>query len=695
MAVTGILSFLIISLLPSQYQANALIETGILNYKGIVIERESAFVQKFQIESSFNQLIEFMKSRSIVQRLSWRLLQHELYSDQPFRQPDKIKRPTTDTHKAQQPVALALQTDTTTWEATVQLNRLAQAYGYDYESLLKHMEIVRKGDTDYLELSFTFESPQLALFATKAYLEEFFQLYRQELVADERKSLEFWQKQVEEKKKLLEEKQAQIEAYRRSNNLVDITRQKENLLAHVRELELERERTAQKIPALEKAIQRLNQYILARNHVKGDAFARTIFLNEEVQALTDQIKKLNAEYLKDGRKNHQLAQQIAQLRQRQEKLIARLANLRQDGGPHSEDRVETLLKARIDKELELELAKAAVHSLHKEIERLRGQANLLVANDAELTRMEQERQVLEKEYLELMEKLKEAKLQSEHQEVPIRLLEPPTLPDKPKPKKRLLISVFAATASGGLMVLLILLAAFLDTTLYSPPVFVQRTELPLLVAVVDSQSPQLHLSQLFEAASLPNPLQLFRENIRALRHELIASKKQIVLFTSLRKGAGKSYLILCTAYALALQHKRVLIVDTNLRHNTLSTFQHSTHPNLQPQDIGIVLSPLPEAITIIGNKSMGRSPMEVFSETEFKQMLDHYRTQFDFIFLEGAALNDFPDSKELDPFVQRVVLICSARDTIEQQDQQSIFYLKSLDKKLLGAILNKVDMRNL
>ncbi len=697
MAVAGVLAFVVVTMLPSRYESSALIETGILNYKGIVIERESAFVQKFQIESSFNQLIEFMKSRTILHRLGTRLLAHDLQSPTPFRQPEDLAALQNLSPQFIESIAVALPQDTNSWQMDRRLKELARAFGYDYESLLEHLTIQRKGDTDYLEVVFSFESPELAHFAATAYLEEFFNIYEQELISDEQKSLAFWQKQAEEKKARLEAKMAEIEAYRQSNDVVDISRQKESLLGHIRELELERERMEQKIPALERAIERLNRYILERNHVKGDAFARAVFLNQDVQSLTRQIKELQAQYLKGGRKDERLARRIAALRQRQESLIARLAALRKEGGEQAEERTEDLLKERIDKELELELARAAVASLEREIARLRSQSNKLVTWDAELTRLEQERQVLEKEYLEVVEKLKEARLQTEHQEVPLRIVEPPVLPDEPKPKNRVLISAFASIASGGFMVLLILLTAFLDTTLYSPEVFVRRTGLPLLAAIVEIRHKELDLTACFRAPRLPHRQARFREGIRTLRHGIHSSGRQIILFTSLEKAAGKSFLILNTANALALQDKRVLIVDTNLRHNTLSTFQRPDHAS-RPRPtgaLGIVPTSIHKRVTIIGNKCSDQSPLEVFAEAQLGKMLAHYRAHFDYIFLEGAALNHYPDSKELSIFADGIVLVCAARETIDNQGQYSLEYLKSLGDKVLGGVLNMVDIRNL
>ncbi len=141
----------------------------------------------------------------------------------------------------------------------------------------------------------------------------------------------------------------------------------------------------------------------------------------------------------------------------------------------------------------------------------------------------------------------------------------------------------------------------------------------------------------------------------------------------------------------------MLVVDTNLRHNTLSAYQKqdaALRPN-PPDELGIVPTSIHERVTIISNKCSDQSPLEVFAEAQLRKMLTYYRAHFDYILLEGAALNHYPDSKELAAFADGIVVVCAARETIDNQGQHSLAYLKHLGDKVLGGVLNRVDIRNL
>ncbi|HWJ28669.1 MAG TPA: hypothetical protein VNS32_19150, partial [Flavisolibacter sp.] len=77
----------------------------------------------------------------------------------------------------------------------------------------------------------------------------------------------------------------------------------------------------------------------------------------------------------------------------------------------------------------------------------------------------------------------------------------------------------------------------------------------------------------------------------------------------------------------------------------------------------------------------------------------HYLPQltnvYDFIFLEGAPLNDYTDTKELIQYSEGVVAVFSSEASLTPIDKESISFFKENKEKFLGAILNKVQYENL
>jgi polysaccharide biosynthesis transport protein len=83
------------------------------------------------------------------------------------------------------------------------------------------------------------------------------------------------------------------------------------------------------------------------------------------------------------------------------------------------------------------------------------------------------------------------------------------------------------------------------------------------------------------------------------------------------------------------------------------------------------------------------------SGRDFQNLIAALADSFDYILLEGASLNDYSDTKELVKYCDKVVAVFSAESSVKQLDKDSIYYLKSLGKKFGGAVLNKVDTKDL
>jgi Mrp family chromosome partitioning ATPase len=199
---------------------------------------------------------------------------------------------------------------------------------------------------------------------------------------------------------------------------------------------------------------------------------------------------------------------------------------------------------------------------------------------------------------------------------------------------------------------------------------------------------------------------IFRESLRKLRYEIEISGKKVFLFTSTKKGQGKTTLIQALSYSMSLSKKRVLIVDTNFCNPDL-TAQLDAEPILEkiiPQnfDDKNLVEEIKKhsknlgmgSIYAIGSAGGDYTPSEILPRENLLHHLQTLTSYFDYIFLEGPPLNDFSDSKELAQYVEGVIAVFSAQDVIKQIDRQSIAFFRELNGKFSGSILNMVDMKN-
>ena len=100
-------------------------------------------------------------------------------------------------------------------------------------------------------------------------------------------------------------------------------------------------------------------------------------------------------------------------------------------------------------------------------------------------------------------------------------------------------------------------------------------------------------------------------------------------------------------------------------------------------------------VSIIGCEGGEYTPSEVLKPGNLLEYLRTLTNQFDYILLEGAALNNRADSKELMQYADTIITVISARSSVKQTDRETIGFLQNLNGKFSGAVLNFVEPENI
>jgi Mrp family chromosome partitioning ATPase len=259
-----------------------------------------------------------------------------------------------------------------------------------------------------------------------------------------------------------------------------------------------------------------------------------------------------------------------------------------------------------------------------------------------------------------------------------------------------------------------------------------------------------NLIKTFSNKNVDKESEIFIHFLRKLRYEVQTSKSKVFLITSTQVKVGKSFIIICLSYTLSLINKKVLIIDTNFRHNSLTKMllpkiDHSKllkkgveeklteidpkEPGSREPDNGheyeankdsqkdytrngsngsshgpddkssdqrsIIYRTEFQGVDIIGNMGGFDSPSEILAGRDFKEVINNLTSHYDYILMEGSSLNEYSDSKELIEYVDKVITVFGAETVLNFLDKESIQYLKSVKGKMLGTVLNKVQMKDL
>ncbi len=714
---------------PAIYKASVTLSTGIIDYKGVDAEEGLPFLQKFQVDINFGNLIEFIQSRPNLRFLSYRLLMHDLLEEANGGKPFRLLEPEQKMEFDQNdlvtfPTVLKRQLDSLKIEFRHKdheelFKKLTDAYDYKGENIQRwNLSVSRLGATDILKIEYLSEIPELSAFAVNNFCTDLLRNRKKLKTADAAEKVDFLKELVDDKKAFIDNKKSKLRQFKEGKELVALDAQQEATVSHIKELEIQLEESRKDIPAIKQAITRLDQFLGKEKVALIDGKSEEA--NERIisskQAITALERKLALKDFNSPDEQADLKKQLAQFRVEEQLAVERLAEtLSQESYLESlSDTDKQLLVERLKKEFDLIAAQETVKAYEVELERLHKRAFSFVSAESFIKNVQDEIDYAQKEYGSLLNKLADAEVSLEKSYQPLTILEMAQVPEEPESSKKLFFVVFAGAVSGGMVAGILLLLVLIDASLSTPDHYKRHVDFPLIGSFPIVKTKKLDLPNLFESnGKVGNKLEWFRENLRKLRFHLTESGSQVFVFVSNRKNSGKTFLALNLAYALSEMGKRVLLIDTNFKNRSLSEMKSEQAleegkgeeeskalaiSNEFSDDFnwGEIKSAFHDRpFTIIANKGTLKSPAEVFAGKDFHHLLDELKTYFDVIFLEAPAINDYSDVRELIPYGDKVIVVFEASHQLKNADKATIEYLRSMEDKVLGGVLNKIKLSDL
>ena len=701
-----------------KYKADAILSTGIIDNTTFKIENLNAFMQEFVTKTKFSNKIKTMTNPTSISLLTRRLLLHDLNEDESrFRvltsgeeesglmdfDQESISNFAVELENYRDSMLHPKDTDR---EHQLFFKRISRALGYDRESILKNLEIKRIGETDYLAVEFISENPELSYFTVNTFCDEIIEYFRNEQLGKENEGVSFFRQDARTKKMRFDSLTKIVNDFRFGAGISDIDEETKNIVSQIKELEFRRENHNLKIPALKENLRKLEFDIKRTANKNANSYADFVTLNSKIDRINKDIKRLEDKISRSpGQTNKSLEKKQSNLIKEREKLSERLSN----SGAKNLDEVkrenEKLRDQKRKMQFELEEAENAVKSLDRELRKKKGKKVNIASNDAELGVIQQQWEVAKEEYLEATGRVKKAQLESRKPEAELEIIEYAEIPEKPESKNLAIMSAFSGVASGVLATLIIFLFSFFDNSSNSPYRFSQNYDLPLSGHINRIKKKNMNLNSIFNGAVSSKTVEAFKENLRKIRYIVETSGAKTILVTSNKAQEGKSFFLLSLAYSLSLGNRKVLVIDTNIRNNSLSKLANlgqDAIPFIRPTRISnnkvnhlsnlpVHAGNLPGNVDILGNFGGEMSPNEALAGKDFVRLLYDYQQKYDYILMEGPALNDYADSKELSLYADKVVGVFAAQSSKVSADEESIGFLNSLGEKYLGSVLNRVD----
>jgi polysaccharide biosynthesis transport protein len=300
---------------------------------------------------------------------------------------------------------------------------------------------------------------------------------------------------------------------------------------------------------------------------------------------------------------------------------------------------------------------------------------------------------------------------------------PPAFKSKPNPVLVLPIAVF-----GGLCIGLAVAAwaELSDRTFQTPEHVAERLKTDCLGALEwirkpywrppasrarsrnKLADPKLIQSDGLFSYVLRNPTSHFAETIRSMRLScdllLPEQPSRIIGFTSALDGEGKSTVAANFAQLVSRAGRRVLLVDADFRKRTLSRSM-TPHALKGWCDLALARAAAEEVLRIDRASKVHFFPLlempEPFESTEFlisdsvRTMFEELRRQYDYIVVDLAPLAPVIDVRASIVTIDAYVLVVEWGKTSTQTVKCALASAQGVHHKLLGAILNKTDLRSM
>ena len=330
----------------------------------------------------------------------------------------------------------------------------------------------------------------------------------------------------------------------------------------------------------------------------------------------------------------------------------------------------------------------------------------------DLVKYERLQKVQENLYLYLLQKREENELSQAFSAYNTRVVNPPYGSNVPVSPKRMQILLLAFVLGLCIPAGIFYLQIVTDTKLHSkkdldgvsvsylgeiPELNGESKRERLIDKIIKRKEEDRPLSELVVERGNRNLIneafRITRANLEfACRH----SSDKVIMVTSFNPGAGKTFINLNLAYALALNGKKVLVVDCDFRRLTLSEFlnlkqkgfaDYLTMPSGSINDY-IVKNVKLDGLDVLPVGTLPPNPSELLTKDDVVDVMNKLKGEYDFIFLDCPPIDIVADTQIIAPLADRTIFVVRA-GLFDKSQVPDINKLQSEGKyKNLSLVLN-------
>ncbi len=687
--IAVIITFFLVRNQADVYSSQSQIATGIVDQTKQSLSLE--LLGDSKIEQEFSNIIELIKSKKMLDQVSYALIIHDLTSKTPFRNPSKLLLTLNADAKMH---ALAVYKQLYSKREPLSLfnndqsglYRVLTSMKYDDQSLSKNLNVYRTQNSDFVTIQVEADNPQLAAFIVNTLSAQIVDYYEYLLETNQAKAANYLKQLLRSKKDTLDNLTSRLRDYKIQNGILDIAEQARSLYQQLTNYGARLTQAKQDAIATQEAMNNIDaQFDPAdRRYIESTL----IKVNQRIQTSQAQLRALDNKYVASGFQ--------PQYKNQIDSLVRVITG---DVGTSSDKVIvnplgnkTALITQKLTLQVQHDLAKYSINSLQAQVDVLNRQLKTLVPQEAIIVAYTSAITVASTEYIEILKRYNAISLEANFNSR-LRLVDV-AMPGLPQPSKKMLLVILSGIISFVFCLLVFFVLFLLDTNLKNPRELANSTKTPVIGYLNLLETRSIDLNKVWLERDPNADISFFRKLLQSIRYEISNELKgdKVLIVNSILPGEGKTYLAMNLAYAYASINKHVLVIDGNFDHPGISKLANA---KWYIEDYLTGKGESPEfhsaaKISVMGNKSLTSSLYEISDSDIVKQKLNELKNWFDIIIIETSALETLNKAKEWIVYSDKIVTVFEACQSFNQTQESNLEYLRSLDERFIGWVMNMV-----
>jgi succinoglycan biosynthesis transport protein ExoP len=556
-------------------------------------------------------------------------------------------------------------------------------------TFLSGLRVAPVMDTRLVDVYYSSTDASVSALYVNAIVTHFIQQNAEAKMMASKEVIEWLNERLGEQRKTLEGSEAELHAYRRQHNIVPTGEQAS--LSIQKLTEMSAAVTKAKTDRIEK-----EAMFKQLESVKGDRAAMESFpavlANPTVQQMRSDLLALQRQQVqvaeKFGERHPNLIKIREQVRLADTRLQAEMAN------------VLTSVRS------EFAAARSAEAALDQTLEAQKRDALSRNGNDVEYVLLQRDAESNRQIWQSLQQRVNEFAVTRERRTTNVRIVDAAEVPQIPLGENVRKNLRYGALGAFFLGLCVAFCLEYFDSHVKTPEQI--KTELglpflglvPLVTSRPDVAAPLVRSDGSPEHESAPAGFgEAFRKLRTNVRLSIPDQGTQPLLITSAGMGEGKTVVASNLATTLALANHRVLLIDADLRRPRLhKVFDLPQEPGLSNVLVGetpardAVRKTAIRGLHVLTSGTVPPNPSELLESNRFKDFLASLGPYFDWVLIDSPPVLPVTDAMVLSQNVSGVVLVMSADSTSLQAARSAVDQLDVARARILGAVLNRVDL---